>query len=78
MGGETLGPVKALCPSIGDCQGQEWELGGLGSTGSHGLLKTLSLFFSSLRTASKGVPVHTDLDLSCQGTVWGDSLESQS
>jgi hypothetical protein len=54
------------------------QLGGLGSTGSHGLLKTLSLFFSSLRTASKGVPVHTDLDLSCQGTVWGDSLESQS
>jgi hypothetical protein len=25
MGEEALGPVKALCPSIGDCQGQEWE-----------------------------------------------------
>ncbi|KRY62123.1 hypothetical protein T4D_1585 [Trichinella pseudospiralis] len=23
MGGEALGPVKALCPSIGECQGQE-------------------------------------------------------
>jgi hypothetical protein len=23
MGGEALGPVKVLCPSIGDCQGQE-------------------------------------------------------
>jgi hypothetical protein len=23
MGGEILGPVKVLCPSIGDCQGQE-------------------------------------------------------
>jgi hypothetical protein len=25
MGGEALGPVKALCPSIGECQNQEWE-----------------------------------------------------
>ena len=25
MGGEALGPVKALCPSIGECQVQEWE-----------------------------------------------------
>ena len=23
MGGEVLGPVKALCPSVGECQGQE-------------------------------------------------------
>ena len=23
MGGEALGPVKILCPSIGECQGQE-------------------------------------------------------
>jgi hypothetical protein len=23
MGGEALGPVKAQCPSIGECQGQE-------------------------------------------------------
>jgi len=21
MGGEALGPVKVMCPSIGDCQG---------------------------------------------------------
>jgi hypothetical protein len=23
IGGEALGPVKVLCPSIGECQGQE-------------------------------------------------------
>jgi hypothetical protein len=23
MGGEVLGPVNALCPSVGECQGQE-------------------------------------------------------
>jgi hypothetical protein len=33
MGGETLGLVKVLCPSIGECQGQEAEVGGLGSRG---------------------------------------------
>jgi hypothetical protein len=33
MGGEALGPVKALCPSIVECQGQEAEVGGLGSRG---------------------------------------------
>ena len=31
MGGEVLGPVKALWPSIGECQGQEVGVGGLGS-----------------------------------------------
>jgi hypothetical protein len=25
MGGEALGPVKVLCPSIGECQVQKWE-----------------------------------------------------
>ena len=29
MGGEALGPVKALCPSIGECQGQEMGVSGL-------------------------------------------------
>jgi hypothetical protein len=29
MRGEALGPVKVLCPSIGDCQGQEVGVGGL-------------------------------------------------
>jgi hypothetical protein len=33
MGGEALGPVKVLCPSIGECQGQEWEWVGLGARG---------------------------------------------
>lgn len=32
MGGEALGPVKARCPSVGECQGREeggngWEVG---------------------------------------------------
>ena len=25
MEGEALGPVKAVCPSIGECQDQEWK-----------------------------------------------------
>jgi hypothetical protein len=31
MGGEALGLVKILCPSIGECQGQEARVGGLES-----------------------------------------------
>jgi len=31
LGGETLGPVKVLCPSTGECQGQEAGVGGFGS-----------------------------------------------
>jgi hypothetical protein len=31
MGGEALGLVKILCPSIGDCKGQEVGMDGLGS-----------------------------------------------
>jgi hypothetical protein len=27
--GEALGPVKALCPSVGECQGQEVGVSGL-------------------------------------------------
>ena len=27
VGGEALGPVKALCPSVGECQGQEAHVG---------------------------------------------------
>jgi hypothetical protein len=33
MGGEALGPVKVLGPSIGECQGQEVGVGGLVSRG---------------------------------------------
>ena len=33
MGGEALGPVKALCSSVGECQGQEAGVGGLVSRG---------------------------------------------
>jgi hypothetical protein len=29
MGGKALGPVKALSPSVGECQGQEAGVGGL-------------------------------------------------
>jgi hypothetical protein len=41
MGGEALGLGKILCPSTGECQGQEAGVGGLGSTavgGYRGLL----------------------------------------
>ena len=33
MGGEALGPVKVLCPSVGECKGQEVGVGGLLSRG---------------------------------------------
>jgi hypothetical protein len=33
VGGEDLGPVKVLCPSIGECQGQEAGEGGLVNKG---------------------------------------------
>jgi hypothetical protein len=36
MGGEALVPVKFLCPNIGECQGQESGVGGLGSRGRGG------------------------------------------
>jgi hypothetical protein len=36
MGGEALGPVKALCPSIGECLGQEAGVGGVGEQGEQG------------------------------------------
>jgi hypothetical protein len=28
MGGEAFGPVKARCPSVGECQGREAGVGG--------------------------------------------------
>jgi hypothetical protein len=34
MRGVALGPVKALCPSIGECQSQEAGVGRLVSSGS--------------------------------------------
>jgi hypothetical protein len=36
MGGEALGPVKVLCPSIGEGQGREWEWLGWGAGGEGG------------------------------------------
>ena len=33
MGGESFGPVKVLCPSGGECQGQEAGVDGLVSRG---------------------------------------------
>ena len=33
MGGEALGPVKVLCPSMEECQGWDAGVGGLGSSG---------------------------------------------
>jgi hypothetical protein len=34
MGGEALGLAKIICPSIGECQGQEVGMGGLWSRGT--------------------------------------------
>ena len=42
MGGEALGLAKIICLSIGECQGQEARVGGLGSrvgVGYRGLLE---------------------------------------
>jgi hypothetical protein len=36
MGGEAVDPVKVLCPSAGDCQGQKAGVGGLVSRGEGG------------------------------------------
>ena len=36
MGEEAFGPVKVLCPSIGEYQGQEVGVGGLGSRAGGG------------------------------------------
>jgi hypothetical protein len=36
MEGEALGPVKALCPSVGECQVQEVGVGGLVSREGRG------------------------------------------
>jgi hypothetical protein len=36
MGEKALGPVKVLCPSIGECQDQEWEWVGWGAGGGGG------------------------------------------
>jgi hypothetical protein len=33
MGEEALGPVKDLCPSVGECQGQKARVVGLVSRG---------------------------------------------
>jgi hypothetical protein len=33
MGGEAFGLGKIICPSIGECQGQEGGVGGVGSGG---------------------------------------------
>ena len=33
VGGEALGPVKAVCPSIGECQDREADVGRLVSRG---------------------------------------------
>jgi hypothetical protein len=37
LGGEALGLAKIICPSTGECQGQEVGLGGLGSRVGEGI-----------------------------------------
>ena len=36
MGGEALGLVNIICPSTGECQGQEAGVGGFGSKAEGG------------------------------------------
>jgi hypothetical protein len=36
MGGKALGLAKIICPSTGECQGQEVGVNGLGSRGRGG------------------------------------------
>ena len=42
MGGEALGPVKARCPSIGECQDRGSGVGGLVSRGMGGRIVGVS------------------------------------
>ena len=37
MGEEAFGPMKALCSSLGECQGEEAGVGGLVSRGRESL-----------------------------------------
>jgi hypothetical protein len=37
MGGEALGLAKIICPSIGECQGQEANVGRFGSRAREGI-----------------------------------------
>jgi hypothetical protein len=41
MGGKALGLVKIICPSTGECQGQEVGVGGLAG-GGEGYMKKIS------------------------------------
>ena len=45
MGGEALGLVKIICPSTGECQGQEVGVGGLGSRVGGGNRGALGIAF---------------------------------
>ena len=37
MGGEAVGIVKIMCPSTGECQGQEAGMGEVGSRSEEGI-----------------------------------------
>lgn len=39
MGGEALGPVKAQCPSVGECQNRELGVGRLVSRGREDVIR---------------------------------------
>ena len=45
MGGEALGLSKVICPSTGECQGQEAGMGGLGSRVGGGYRGALGIAF---------------------------------
>jgi hypothetical protein len=55
MGGESLGPVKALCPSVGECQGQEAGVGGLVSKGRGERIGFFLFFFFPEGKLKRGI-----------------------
>jgi hypothetical protein len=48
MGGETLGPVKVLCPSVGKCQDQAAVVGGLVNSGREERITVVGDFSTTL------------------------------
>jgi hypothetical protein len=48
LGGEYLGLVNIICPSTGECQGQEGGVGGLGSRAGVGGREGIGDFLDSI------------------------------
>jgi hypothetical protein len=56
MGGEALGPVKAPCPSVGECQGRrQGRVGGGNPHRSRGRKDGIGGFWEGGRKLGKGI-----------------------